>query len=108
MRTSRVNFLSVISAFIVMAGVWSVPAAQSASTMPTGYYVCEFDVAAPGGASTSYQSDVIPNTGFRPGPVAVAFRDFVNVTYHTNARDTAVCSEFSTEAMARQVIKSKD
>ena len=88
--------------FAVPGVAFAAPARRQTPGNVTGYYVCVLDVSAAGG-STEYLSDVIPNTGFRPGQVATAFR---NSLAQASTNQSAQCFERRTEAEARDFMQS--
>ncbi len=93
------------AAILASAATRAVSAAPAPHASPqiTGYYVCVLTVSTPT-ASTVYLSDVIPDTGFRPGPVATGFREFVAETYQV--KGLPECFERRTEAEARDFMKT--
>jgi hypothetical protein len=98
MSLHRFAFNALLSALIVTA------LAAPANAAVTGYYVCTADASTDGGkTSTTYLSEVIPNTGFRPGQIT-GFREFLAQTYKINT--TPRCFERSTEAQARDFMRT--
>ena len=101
------SFLLVAALVVLFAAMATLAAAalpaRQAPPQVTGYYVCVLAVGS-STASTVYLSDVIPDTGFRPGPVATGFREFTTETYQVKGQPE--CFERRTEAEARDFIKT--